>query len=177
MLSEIKLLPNNKMIILRMPGEIVSYETIPSELLAAYNLFIAFGNTARSEKEISAEKNYLFIKNNATNTQKLEMVMSYPIWESSKVYAIGDEFQFINQLYKVVQAHTSQMDWLPNTVPALYTKIVAAGTIPNWVQPTGAQDAYAIGAKVTFEGKVYESKINANTWSPTGYPAGWQLVV
>ena len=45
-----------------------------------------------------------------------------------------------------------------------------------WVQPTGAQDAYAIGARVTFNGSVYESKINANVWSPTAYPAGWKLV-
>ena len=46
---------------------------------------------------------------------------------------------------------------------------------PEWVQPTGAHDAYNIGAKVTFQGNRYTSKINANVWSPTGYPAGWQL--
>ena len=47
---------------------------------------------------------------------------------------------------------------------------------PAWVQPTGAHDAYAIGALVTFEGKTYRSKIAANVWSPTAYPAGWELV-
>lgn len=47
---------------------------------------------------------------------------------------------------------------------------------PVWKQPTGAHDAYKIGDKVTFEGKRYTSKINGNTWSPTAYPAGWQLV-
>jgi len=29
---------------------------------------------------------------------------------------------------------------------------------------------------VTFEGKVYESTIDANVWSPTAYPAGWKKV-
>ncbi|MBP9131496.1 MAG: hypothetical protein KBF50_14605 [Steroidobacteraceae bacterium] len=47
---------------------------------------------------------------------------------------------------------------------------------PQWVQPTGAGDAYALGALVAFEGRVYRSKIAANVWSPTAYPAGWELV-
>lgn len=46
---------------------------------------------------------------------------------------------------------------------------------PAWVQPTGAHDAYGIGAKVTFNTKRYSSLIAANVWSPTGYPAGWKL--
>lgn len=47
---------------------------------------------------------------------------------------------------------------------------------PEWKQPTGAHDAYNVGDLVTFEGKVYRSKIAANVWSPTAYPAGWELV-
>ena len=49
-------------------------------------------------------------------------------------------------------------------------------TIPEFVQPTGAHDAYNKGDKVKFEGKVYESLIDANTYSPDAYPAGWQEV-
>ena len=29
---------------------------------------------------------------------------------------------------------------------------------------------------VTVDGKKYVSTINANTWSPTEYPSGWNLV-
>ena len=46
-----------------------------------------------------------------------------------------------------------------------------------WVQPEGAHDAYQTGDRVTFEGAVYESLIDANTWSPTEYPQGWTEVV
>lgn len=46
---------------------------------------------------------------------------------------------------------------------------------PEWVQPTGAHDAYNIGDKVTFQSKRYVSTINANVWSPTAYPQGWSL--
>ena len=48
---------------------------------------------------------------------------------------------------------------------------------PHWVQPTGGHDAYAFGAKVTFEGQRYTSLINGNTWSPAAYPQGWQVQV
>ena len=47
---------------------------------------------------------------------------------------------------------------------------------PAFVQPTGAHDAYPIGAKVTFNSKRYISNIAANVWSPDVYPAGWTLV-
>ena len=45
---------------------------------------------------------------------------------------------------------------------------------PEFVQPTGAHDAYKKGDKITFEGKHYISLIDANVYSPTAYPAGWQ---
>ena len=48
--------------------------------------------------------------------------------------------------------------------------------IPEWVQPTGAHDAYNVGDKVRYKGKVYESTINGNVWSPEVYPQGWEEV-
>lgn len=50
------------------------------------------------------------------------------------------------------------------------------GEIPEYVQPTGAHDAYNTGDRVTFGGKVYECIINSCVWSPEAYPAGWQEV-
>ena len=48
--------------------------------------------------------------------------------------------------------------------------------IPEFVQPTGAHDAYNIGDKVIFEGQTYESLVDANVYSPTAYPQGWQVI-
>lgn len=50
------------------------------------------------------------------------------------------------------------------------------GAPPEWVQPSGAHDAYNTGDLVTFQGAVYRSKIDGNTWSPEAYPAGWEEV-
>lgn len=49
-------------------------------------------------------------------------------------------------------------------------------TAPEFVQPTGAHDAYQTGDRVTYNGQVYESVIDNNVWSPDTYPAGWQIV-
>lgn len=52
----------------------------------------------------------------------------------------------------------------------------SSNTIPDFVQPTGAHDAYKKGDKVKFNGKIYESLIDSNVYSPTAYPAGWKEV-
>lgn len=49
-------------------------------------------------------------------------------------------------------------------------------TYPEFVQPTGAQDAYKKGDRVTYNGKAYESLIDANVWNPDAYPQGWALI-
>lgn len=49
-------------------------------------------------------------------------------------------------------------------------------TVPEFVPPTGVHDAYKTGDRVTFEGKVWESVIDGNVWSPTANPAGWKLI-
>src|SRR5699024_3165740 len=49
--------------------------------------------------------------------------------------------------------------------------------VPEWVRPSGAHDAYALGDRVVFEGQEYESvHEGANTWSPSEYPPAWQLI-
>ena len=46
---------------------------------------------------------------------------------------------------------------------------------PEWVQPTGAHNAYSNGDKITYNGKHYISTMDGNVWSPDAYPAGWQV--
>ncbi len=104
------------------------------------------------------------------------LVDLYPDWTVGVGYFVGDLIAYQDGLYQCIQAHTSQADWTPDTVPALFVSKTPAGVIPEWVQPTGAHDAYQVGDKVTYNGQVYESLINGNTWSPTAYPAGWKLI-
>ena len=57
-----------------------------------------------------------------------------------------------------------------------WREVVEEGATPEWVQPTGAHDAYQKGDTVTFEGAEYVSLIDGNTWSPTAYPQGWEKI-
>ena len=45
---------------------------------------------------------------------------------------------------------------------------------PEYVQPTGAHDAYHVGDKVTFNGEHYVCKLASCDWSPAVYPDGWK---
>lgn len=47
---------------------------------------------------------------------------------------------------------------------------------PEYVQPTGAHDAYHIGDKITFEGKHYECIKDNCVWDPKAYKDGWKLI-
>ena len=103
----------------------------------------------------------------------LRMVEFYPVWSAGQAYTAGYKVQYGGTLYKVLTAHTSQDDWTPDITPALFV-VVSLDEWPEFVQPTGAHDAYNKGDKVTFEGKHYISLMDANVYSPTAYPAGWQ---
>ena len=94
-------------------------------------------------------------------------------WESGTAYAVGDRRQYDGLLYRCVQAHTSQDDWTPPAVPALWVR-TWTDEYPEWIQPTGAHDAYNTGDKVSHNGKHWISTIDANTYEPGVY--GWDEV-
>ena len=47
---------------------------------------------------------------------------------------------------------------------------------PEYVQPTGAHDAYSTGDKVTWNGKHYICRMDGCVWDPDTYPDAWELV-
>ena len=97
----------------------------------------------------------------------------FPMWAIGRAYAVDDRVQYGGILYKCVQAHTTQVDWTPDITPALWVA-VSIEEYPEWVQPTGAHDAYNIGNKVTYKGNHYVCDINGNVYAPDVY--GWTLI-
>ena len=94
----------------------------------------------------------------------------FPDWEDGKAYAVGDRVKYDGLLYRCVQAHTSQADWTPDVVPALWVR-TSTEEWPEWIQPTGAHDAYNKGDKVSHNEKHWVSDIDANVYEPGVY--GW----
>lgn len=119
-----------------------------------------------------------------SDEQALEVSTVYDAWKVGKLYSVDEIISYgVNsvgdpQLYRVNQSHTSQSDWTPSTVPALYTPIgLDDSGYPIWSQPTGAHDAYNKGDIVNYNETLYKSTIDGNVWSPESYPAGWELFI
>lgn len=107
-----------------------------------------------------------------TDEDALSAVELFPAWVTGNAYAVNDRVRYDGTLYKCIQAHTSQADWMPSATPALW-KVVSVDEYPEWVQPTGAHDSYNKGDKVTYNGKHYVCTSNANVYAPDVY--GWEL--
>lgn len=99
----------------------------------------------------------------------------FPLWNAAGVYEVGDRVQYAELLYKCLTGHTAQESWTPDTASSLWVRIDdPAEEWPEWRQPQGAQDAYALGAKVSHNGKHWTSDVAANVWEPGVY--GWTEV-
>lgn len=84
-------------------------------------------------------------------------------------YAVNDEVMHAGKHWK---SNTAANVWEPGVFG--WDDITDTST-PNepqaWVQPTGAHDAYALGAIVTHSGQTWVSDYAANVWEPGVF--GW----
>lgn len=102
-----------------------------------------------------------------TDETALTAIELFPEWKPFIPYNVNERIRYEEILYKCVQAHTSQTDWTPDITPALWT-IVSLEDWPEWRQPTGAQDAYMTGDKVSHNDKHWVSDVDNNVWEPGG---------
>lgn len=97
----------------------------------------------------------------------------YNPWVANINVSAGDRCEYDNKVYECIQSHTTQADWTPDATPALWKRVYTEEW-PNWIQPTGAHDAYSKDAKVTHNSKKWTSDVDANVWEPGVY--GWTEV-
>ena len=64
-----------------------------------------------------------------TEEEMTKLIDLYPDYGIGVVYIVGDIFSYSGKLFHVLQAHTSQIDWSPDTVPALYKTKAPVGVI------------------------------------------------
>lgn len=112
----------------------------------------------------------------------IENTELFPAWSGNGVgYLVGDRVRYNGYLYKVLQSHTSQEGWTPESAPSLFARVLIPdpeGEIPEWVTPTSTS-FYNTGDKVhykTFDDPVYECLIDNCVWSPVEYAVAWRLV-
>lgn len=135
------------------------------------------GLTGFKNKYPEAAAAYAAAKEEATEVEEAETELKKDwVFHIGEFVNVGDEVVYNGNVYEVIQAHTLQADWIPDQTPALYRLKGQPGEEwLEWIQPTGAHDAYKKGDKVTYKGQHYISLIDNNSWSPEAYPAGWEL--
>jgi hypothetical protein len=71
-----------------------------------------------------------------TDEEALDNIELFPTWQSKLGVQVsqGDRLYYDDKLFKVLQTHTPQEDWRPDTTASLYVQVIAesdAGTIDN----------------------------------------------
>lgn len=113
----------------------------------------------------------------APDEKAASVAFLFPHWKSGMLCEEGKRVQYNGVLYHILQTHTAQDDWTPDAAPSLFAEVLIPdeNVIPEWKQPDST-NGYKKGDKVMFEGKIYESLIDNNIWSPSEYPGGWKAV-
>ena len=144
---------------------VVNYEILEKELTYAEKLM--------SQQELAMS----FLADNLTDEQAVQVPLIFEAWQVGVNYKVGKKLVYEEVLYKVLQDHTSQETWTPKDAPSLFARVLVddGGAVLDWVQPDST-NPYMKGDRVKFEGKIYESLIDSNVWSPTAYPTGWKEI-
>ena len=143
--------------------------------------YVVTAKPLTKEEQLENQKNLAltFFAETLSDAQALQVPMLFDDFDGNGVaYKVGKRIMFEGVLYKVIQAHTSQAEWTPIAAPSLFAKVINEtidGSIPEFEQPDST-NPYMKGDKVIFNGKVYESLIDNNVYSPEAYPAGWKEV-
>lgn len=127
-----------------------------------------------TDEDLIREKGITFLASKIlTDEEASEAYYLFEEWDpNSHAYKKDDKLQYKDTLYKVIQDHTSQSDWTPDTAASLYLRIAdPTQEWPEWIQPVGDQGMYSKGDKVSYNGKHWISDIDNNVWTPGEY--GW----
>ena len=143
--------------------------------------YVVEDNPTFQEEQYDAQRKLAlsFLAEGLSDEQALQVPLLFEEFDGNGVaYEVGKRILYNDILYKVIQAHTSQADWTPVAAPSLFAKVINEtidGSIPEFEQPDST-NPYMKGDRVIFNGKVYESLIDNNVYSPSDYPAGWKEV-
>lgn len=105
-----------------------------------------------------------------TDEEAITVKTLYHVWGVGTEYAAGQRVRYGNDLYKVLQRHTSQAEWPPDTgTESLYVRIdeVHAGTLTDPI-PYSGNMALESGKYYAQDGVMY--KCTRDTINPVYNP-------
>ena len=119
------------------------------------------------------------ITSEMSDDEAIKNAVLFKQWNGNGIeYKTNERVVFNGTLYSVLIAHISQPNWCPDVSPSLFAKVLNPDpeVIPEWEQPDST-NPYMKGDKVRYNGKIYESLIDNNIWSPSDYPNGWKEII
>lgn len=138
-------------------GEEVLFQTETNTLLQGItSLVYTYAQNFIQVAEVQVDSNSIVQEFNSLN-ERITILQEDP---DIKYLEAMREFQAIQERQAKLAKYYEQLKPVVVSVKA-------------WVQPTGAHDAYAKGAQVSNNGKIWESTIAANVWAPG--VSGWKL--
>lgn len=161
--------------------QVVTMDSYTEEATTITVNYVVTAKPLTKEEQLENQRNLAltFFAETLSDAQALQVPMLFDEFDGNGVaYEVGKRVLYNGVLYKVIQAHTSQAGWTPVAAPSLFAKVINEtidGSIPEFEQPDST-NPYMKGDRVLFNGKVYESLIDNNVYSPEAYPAGWKEI-
>lgn len=139
-------------------------------------MYEIFKNTLKGQYELVDMLNKIaeyYIKGNLSKEEKEELEEEART-NANPINSYAPLEEQLNALIVRVNALENKVKELEGTSEEDPTE--PAEEYPEYVQPTGAHDAYHIGDKITYNGKHYECIFDNCVWTPDAYPQGWKLI-
>ena len=161
--------------------QVVTMDSYTEEATTITVNYVVTAKPLTKEEQLENQRNLAltFFAETLSDAQALQVPMLFDDFDGNGVaYEVGKRVLYNDILYKVIQAHTSQAEWTPTAAPSLFAKVINEtidGSIPEFEQPDST-NPYMKGDRVLFNGKVYESLIDNNVYSPEAYPSGWKEI-
>ena len=122
------------------------------------------------------------VSGEADGTELIEGEAVIPTWRQRDYSAVpvGTPYKWQGQVYKLWQQHDAaqQASWSPDQASSLWD--ICHTTDPKrakeYQAPQGSRGLYQTGECCLYEGQVYRSTMDDNSWPPASYPQGWETV-
>lgn len=113
-----------------------------------------------------------------TELLSIQPVLEGRVWKPGLAMQVGDVYTYGAFLWRCLQAHTTQGDWPPDVVPALWRKVEVISETEVRVWQAGVD--YAVGDELAYpdaDGSFFTC-LQAHTsqagWEPPNVPALWK---
>lgn len=133
-------------------------------------------NTDYKLEDILYKINKMYIESFITEEDKIELDnLARQKAKSENSYAPLQEQ--IDNIYEELDKIKEEIQEIKGEEEGETEQPVETEEYPEYVQPTGAHDAYHVGDKITYNGKKYICKLDNCVWTPNAYPADWEEVI